>query len=73
MQVPTDALSMWEWALRSGNTGALVLVGWIGLKINAKLSRDESLKRDYPPHRHVNGTKILYPDEYQPSPIERLQ
>lgn len=61
-----------NWLLNGGNIMALLCVMGVLLKVNARLNRDESLKKDYPPHRHINGTRIVYPQEYQPSPIERF-
>jgi hypothetical protein len=36
-----------------------------------RINRDESLRQDFPPHRHING-KILYPHEYKPAAVEHL-
>lgn len=49
-------------------TGTLALVR----RVMRRLDRDESLRADYPPHRHING-KILYPKEYEPAAVEQLQ
>lgn len=57
--------------LHGGDTGALLVASGVIIWAIKKLSRDETLKRDYPPHRHSNG-KILYPSEYPPPPMERL-
>lgn len=35
------------------------------------INRRESIERDYPPHRHVNG-KILYPPDRRPGAIETM-
>lgn len=66
---------MTEWIeliLRGGNIGFLAAAIVLLWKVKAYLDRDESLRKDYPPHRHVNGSRIIYPTDYQPSPIERL-
>jgi hypothetical protein len=58
-----------ELLFHSGTLGIFVFVAYYVVQ---RLNRDESLKRDYPPHRHVNGSRIMYPEEYQPSKIENL-
>jgi hypothetical protein len=58
-----------DYLFHSSELGLFVIVAWYVVK---RLNRDESLKRDYPPHRHVNGSRIMYPKEYQPSKIENL-
>lgn len=60
-----------EWLLRGGNIGVLIGAAGVLLKVNARLSRDETLKADYPPHRHING-KIIFPREYEPATVEKL-
>ena len=58
----------------SGITAILVMLGsFLGVarKVTKKLDRDESLKRDFPPHRHI-GNEIVFPDEYQPSKVHAL-
>ena len=40
-------------------------------KVDRRIDADETVKRDYPPHRHING-KIIYPKEYQPARTESL-
>lgn len=71
MQIEINS-AMIDYAIHSGSIGVMALGAYIGFKVNARLNREESLRRDYPPHRHVNGTRIIYPQEYQPSPIEKL-
>lgn len=63
---------IWEYLLQGGNVGIIVLAVGVMAKVHRKLVRDEDLKRDYPPHRHINGTRIIYPQEYQPTPIEQV-
>lgn len=76
MQIETSAMSaIVEWLLKGGNVGVLLFVGVIGVKVNDRLKRDETLHKDYPPHRHVgmNGSSaIVYPEDYQPAKIEKL-
>ena len=52
-----------------------VIVIWTCLLISAKVSRAlgkfEGVLKNFPPHRHVNGT-ILYPDEYEPTVVQPL-
>lgn len=62
----------WDYLLHGGNIAALMAAIAVMVKVLKVINRDETLKRDYPPHRHVNGSRILYPQEFQPSPIERL-
>lgn len=62
-----------DWLLHGGNIGVLVFAASVIWKVNGRLNRDESLKSDYPPHRHINGSRIVYPKEYQPSPIEHFE
>jgi hypothetical protein len=62
-----------EYALRGGNVGLLAFAAYILWTVKGRLDRDESLRKDYPPHRHINGTKILYPQEYPPAKIERFE
>lgn len=58
-------------ALHGGNVGILIVVAWVLWKVNSRMNRDESLRADYPPHRHFNGS-ILYPHEYRPSKIDHI-
>lgn len=63
---PSAAL---DWLMHGGQTGACLAIAYFAIK---RINRDESLKKDYPPHRHFNGS-ILYPKEYPPSKIEHLR
>lgn len=56
-----------DWLIHGGELMAFIAVAW---KVIGRLNRDESLRTDYPPHRHVNGN-IMYPPDYPPPPIER--
>jgi hypothetical protein len=58
-----------DYLFHSGTLGIFILVAWHVIK---KVNRDDSLKRDYPPHRHINGSRIVYPKEFQPSKIENM-
>ena len=49
---------------------ALTILG-VGIAALRKLDRILSILEDYPPHRHVNG-KVIYPKNYEPSPVGRL-
>ncbi len=64
-----------DWLIHGGGLCACVGAAWaaIGLsrKVTKRLDRDESLRQDYPPHRHVNGT-VIYPKEYEPAGTQRL-
>jgi hypothetical protein len=53
--------------LHSGELGVYLAVAWYVIR---RINRDDSIKQDYPPHRHVNGT-IIYPPEYSPGRVER--
>lgn len=43
----------------------------VGLGFIRYINRRESIERDYPPHRHVNGS-ILYPPDRKPGTIEKM-
>ena len=64
-----------HWYFDSGFlTVAVFLVGLLYRfvrKVERKIDADETVKKDYPPHRHING-KIVYPKEYQPARTESL-
>lgn len=60
-----------DWVIHGGTTGFLAFAFYVGFKINARLNRDDSLRSDYPPHRHINGS-IVYPKEYEPARTDRL-
>ena len=57
-----------DWLMHGSELIAFFAVAW---KVIARLNRDESLRTDYPPHRHLRG-EIVYPHEYQPAPTEAL-
>lgn len=57
--------------LHGGDLGAFFFVIYVGYKVNNRLNRDESLRRDYPPHRHINGS-VIYPSEYEPAQVDHL-
>ena len=61
-----------DWVIKGGNMGLLTACGLLLWKVKGRLDRDDNLLREYPPHRHINGSRILYPKEYQPVPIEHL-
>lgn len=61
-----------EVLLRGGQTGMLGLAAVVLVWAVRTLTRYQDLLKDYPPHRHINGTRIVYPKEYQPAPIEHL-
>lgn len=62
--------------LFSGAFGVILLLAWRVFVTTGQvlkwLAREESLKADYPPHRHTDG-KIIYPKEYPPAPVESLE
>jgi hypothetical protein len=41
-------------------------------KVLKRLDRDESLRTDFPPHRHISG-EIIYPRDYEPAMTQKLQ
>ena len=55
--------------LHSGEFVAIVAMVWM---VIARLNRDESIRKDYPPHRHSNGS-INYPPDYPPGSVEHIQ
>lgn len=71
MQVGELIPQAFDLVIHGGNIG-LILFGAIVLaKVKKRLDRDEDLRSDYPPHRHINGS-ISYPHEYQPSRLDKL-
>jgi hypothetical protein len=42
---------------------------WKGIKA---LNRFTSVLKDFPPHRHINGS-IIYPDDYAPPMTQKLE
>lgn len=56
-----------DYLIHSGELGVFLLVAWHVIR---RINRDETLKQDFPPHRHVNG-KIIYPHEYEPGVVEQ--
>lgn len=72
MQAPIDIIPQaLDLLLHGGNVGVLALAAWVGIKVLNRLNRDESLRRDYPPHRHINGS-VVYPAEYEPAKVGHL-
>lgn len=55
----------------ASGAGGTALFG-AAVRMWKRLERDESLKSDFPPHRHING-KVIYPREYEPAAVELLQ
>lgn len=49
------------------DSGLAVLL-WKGIRV---ANRILFVLRDFPPHRHVNGS-IIYPDGYEPPAMEKL-
>jgi len=52
------------------HSGEFVLFLTTGLAFIRYINRRESIEKDYPPHRQVNGS-ILYPPDRKPGFIER--
>lgn len=48
----------------------LVLLG-VAWRVVVALNRFTGILKDFPPHRHVNGS-VIYPEGYEPTPIQRL-
>jgi len=71
IQIDNPVLTV-DYLLRGGNIGALAAAFAIGMKVMKRLDRDETLRKDFPPHRHVD-IKILYPKEYEPSEIGQIE
>ncbi len=55
--------------MKHGEFIATIAMVWV---VISRINRDESLRKDYPPHRHSNGT-ITYPPDYSPGTVEHLQ
>lgn len=49
-----------------------VLVFGVAAPIIWSTLRLRSIFKDFPPHRHINGT-ILYPADYAPTEVERQE
>lgn len=49
----------------------LLVIGAAAWRVIVAANRVSSLLKDFPPHRHVNGS-VIYPDGYQPTPVQRL-
>lgn len=60
-----------DWVVHLVSSTAAVAAVTAAWRLLQRMNRDESLKQDYPPHRHING-KILYPHDYEPAVVERL-
>lgn len=65
-----------DWLKDGGVITLLIAMGAFLRKVMQRLDRDEYLRADYPPHRHVIthsdkcGCKLIYPHEYTPSRID---
>lgn len=69
MQIEVSAIpAAVDWLIHGGELAAFGGIAW---KVIQRLNRDESLRNDYPPHRHLGG-RIVYPREYTPAETERL-
>lgn len=66
------ALGTWDLLLRGGESSLLLGAIVTGIRVIRALDRNQSIMRDYPPHRHING-KVLYPDDYPPSRVDELR
>lgn len=67
-------LPVWlDWVKDGGVISLLLAMAVFLRKVMQRLDRDESLRADYPPHRHIVinsgqcGCKLVYPHEYTPS------
>jgi hypothetical protein len=66
-------------SLIHGGTAGLILFGaYVAWKtrdlidsMKTRLDRDESFHKEYPPHRHTNGT-ITYSPYYKPGKVEHM-
>lgn len=69
MQIAVDSISVTVLMGSSGGMlAACITMAW---KVVKRLNRDETLRADYPPHRHING-KIVYPHDYTPSAVGHI-
>lgn len=50
----------------------LVFLGGL-YKVMRRVDRFLAIFEDYPPHRHVNGSRIIYPKGYEPPRIDSAQ
>lgn len=76
MQAEAGLISTaFDYVIHGGSMGVILFGAVVFLKVNDRLKRDESLRKDYPPHRHIgtNGSSVIvYPEDYQPGKIDRL-
>lgn len=58
--------------LDGGNITVLLAAMGVIAKEWKRQQRRDALDKEYPPHRHINGTRIMYPVGMQPPPIEQV-
>lgn len=64
---------MWPaWNLTIDATALLVILG-IAWRINVVLGRMWNVLKDYPPHRHISPTQLIYPVGMEPSEPRELE
>jgi len=51
--------------------GEFLTLCYVAYRVVKALSRVESLLRDFPPHRHVNGS-VIYPEGFEPTAVQKL-
>jgi hypothetical protein len=54
------------------HVGEIIVFAGIGWRAIRALNRFSSVLKDFPPHRHINGS-IIYPDDYAPPVIQKLE
>ena len=62
-------LESFDLAVHAVEAASIVLIGLGGLR---KLNHLIELFKDFPPHRHVPGGIVLYPDGYPPPSVGKL-
>lgn len=63
-------MNQWELVFHAGELG--VLIFGVAAPIIWSALRLRSVLKDFPPHRHINGT-IIYPSGYAPTDLERTR
>lgn len=55
----------------SFHAAELLLIAGAAWRVIIAANRVSTVLKDFPPHRHVNGS-VIYPEGYEPTPVHRL-
>lgn len=53
------------------HSGELLILAGAAWRVIVAANRVSGVLKDFPPHRHVNGS-IIYPEGYEPTAVQRL-